>query len=69
MVPPPGSFYEGFAGFDVDARRALARDVWRSVNLVNLQECIRPTRRRAQIVIEKRADHSVARTDVVGLVP
>lgn len=67
--PPPGSFYEGFAGFDVDAQRALARDVWRSVNLVNLRECIEPTRRSARIVIEKRPDHSVARTDVIGLVP
>lgn len=68
-TPPPGSFYEGFAGLDLDARRALAGDVWRSVNLANLRECIQPTRRRAQIVVEKRADHSVARTDVIGLVP
>jgi type I pantothenate kinase len=67
--PPPDSFYAGFADFDIDARRALARDVWRSVNLVNLRECIAPTRRRAQIIIEKRADHSVGRTDVITLVP
>ena len=59
--PPPGSFYESFVGFEVDARRALARDVWRGVNLVNLRECIRPTRRRAHIVVEKRADHAVGR--------
>jgi type I pantothenate kinase len=65
--PPAGSFYEGFTEFGADARRALARDVWRSVNLVNLQECIQPTRRLAQIIIEKRPDHSVSRTDVVGL--
>ncbi len=67
--PPPGSFYESFTGFEVDARRALARDVWRGVNLVNLRECIQPTRRRAHIVVEKRADHAVARTDVISLVP
>jgi type I pantothenate kinase len=67
-TPPPRSFYEGFADLDVDARRALAGDVWRSVNLANLHECIQPTRRRAQIIVEKRADHSVARTDVIGLV-
>jgi type I pantothenate kinase len=67
--PPPGSFYEGFAGLDVGARRALAGDVWRSVNLANLRESIQPTRRRAQIIVGKRADHSVARMDVIGLVP
>ena len=38
------------------------------MNLVNLRECIQPTRRHAQIIVEKRADHSVARTDVIGLV-
>jgi type I pantothenate kinase len=65
--PPAGSFYEGFAEFGLEDRRALARDVWRSVNLVNLRECIQPTRRLAQIIIEKAADHSVSRTDVIGL--
>jgi type I pantothenate kinase len=67
--PPAGSFYEGFVEFGLEARRSLALDVWRSVNLVNLRECIRPTRRLAQILIEKRPDHSVSRTDVVGLRP
>jgi type I pantothenate kinase len=68
-TPPPGSFYAQFQDFEIEARRALARDVWRGVNLVNLREFIQPTRRRAQVVIEKRADHSVARTDFVNLVP
>lgn len=68
-APPPGSFYAQFADLDRDGRRALARDVWRGVNLVNLRECIRPTLNRAHIVVEKRADHSVARVDVTNLVP
>jgi type I pantothenate kinase len=68
-TPPPGSFYEHFAGFEAEALRAVARDVWRGVNLVNLRECIQPTRQLAQIIVEKRADHSVARTDVISLVP
>jgi type I pantothenate kinase len=67
--PPPGSFYEQFTGFDLEGRRSIARDVWRGVNLVNLRECIRPTRRRAHIVVEKRADHSIGRVDVINLVP
>lgn len=68
-TPPSGSFYAQFQDFEVDARRALARDVWRGVNLVNLREFIQPTRSRAQVVIEKQADHSVGRTDVVNLAP
>ena len=38
--------------------------VWREVNLVNLRECIAPTRANADVVIEKRADHSVGRVRV-----
>ena len=68
-APPPGSFYEQFAGFDLAGRLALAGDVWRGVNLVNLRECIRPTLGRAHVVVEKRADHSVGRVDVINLVP
>jgi type I pantothenate kinase len=65
--PPPGSFYAQFADFDEDARRSLAADVWHGVNLPNLRDFIRPTRKRADIVVEKRFDHSVGRVDVVNL--
>lgn len=68
-TPPPGSFYEQFEPYEGDARRALARDIWRGVNRVNLRECILPTLARADIVVQKRADHTVARTDVVVLSP
>jgi type I pantothenate kinase len=68
-APPAGSFYDQFGAFGPAERTAFARDVWRGVNLVNLREHIRPTRARAQILLAKRADHSVLRTDVVRLVP
>ncbi len=68
-APPPGSFYAGFEGFDLAGREDLARDVWRSVNLVNLRDHVRPTLARAHVVVEKRADHSVGRIDVTNLVP
>jgi type I pantothenate kinase len=63
--PPPGSFYEQFGAYEVDDRRTLARDVWRGVNRVNLRECILPTRASADILVHKRDDHSVSRTDLV----
>jgi type I pantothenate kinase len=68
-APPPGSFYEQFGGYELDAQRTLARDVWRGVNRVNLRECILPTRAYAHVVVHKREDHSIARTDVVTLAP
>jgi len=66
---PPGSFYAQFADVDLDGRQRLAAEVWRSVNLPNLREHIRPTVSRADIVVVKRADHTVGRVDVVNLVP
>jgi type I pantothenate kinase len=63
--PPSGSFYEQFSEYEVDAQRSLARDVWRGVNRVNLRECILATRARADIVVAKKPDHRVARTDLV----
>jgi len=60
---------EAFAAFDEPGRRALGHDVWTGVNLVNLRECIRPTMVRAHVVVEKRADHTVGRVDVVNLTP
>ncbi|MGZ4688980.1 MAG: type I pantothenate kinase [Acidimicrobiia bacterium] len=69
QAPPPGSFYEQFGELDVDARRSFASGVWHGVNLVNLRECIRPTRGRAHVIVEKRADHSVGRVDVMTLLP
>jgi type I pantothenate kinase len=65
--PPAGSFYVQFAEMTVDEQRSVAGDVWRGVNLVNLRECIKPTRISAHVVVEKRADHSVARIDVVNV--
>jgi type I pantothenate kinase len=38
-----------------------ARQIWRSINGVNLRENIRPTRERARLVLEKGADHAVRR--------
>lgn len=58
--PPPGTFYAGFVGLAPEEIDALARDVWRAVNLPNLREHILPTRERADVVLAKRADHSIA---------
>ena len=37
----------------------VAKTIWRDINLANLNENILPTRERANVVLRKRADHSV----------
>jgi type I pantothenate kinase len=59
--PPPGTFYAGFAGLEPETVGSIAREVWRAVNLVNLRTHIAPTRAAADVVVEKAADHRVAR--------
>lgn len=55
----PRSFYRGFAEMSEADADAAARNVWREVNLVNLLECIQPSRDRADCVVVKARDHSV----------
>ncbi|MEM9359070.1 MAG: type I pantothenate kinase, partial [Pseudomonadota bacterium] len=43
---------------DHDAR-ARAREIWRTINLKNLTENILPTRRRADLILKKAADHRI----------
>ena len=42
----------------------MAEEVWRTVNLANLNEYILPTRDRASVVLHKTADHSIDRVEV-----
>lgn len=62
----PTSFYAEFADLDADARVAVARSVYRSVNLPNLLEHIGPSRALATVVVEKLADHRLGEITEVG---
>jgi type I pantothenate kinase len=55
----PESYFRRFRDLSEAAARSTARDIWRSINLVNLRENILPTRPRASLVLRKRADHVV----------
>jgi type I pantothenate kinase len=54
------SFYYAFRDMDDDARRAFTKRVWEGINLPNLREHISQDRTRADVVVTKAADHSVA---------
>lgn len=62
---PVGTFYANFADLDDEGRSVMAHYVWGAVNRQNLEECIAPTRARADVVVEKGVDHSVARVRFV----
>jgi type I pantothenate kinase len=61
--PPPGSFYATWVDLGPEEFDALARDIWRTINLVNLRDHIEPTRSGADVVVVKDAHHALVRVD------
>ena len=55
------SFFHHFAHLTSDQATGLARQIWADINGANLRENILPTRERAQLILEKDADHTVRR--------
>ena len=53
------SFFRMFDGFSPEQADAFARQVWASINLVNLEEHILPTRESADAILVKGRDHAV----------
>lgn len=55
----PQSFFRRYRDLREEEARDTARNIWRTINLVNLRENIFSTRQRARVVLRKRADHAV----------
>jgi type I pantothenate kinase len=55
------AYFHRYASLSDDEARETAREIWRTINGVNLRENIRPTRNRARLVVEKASDHTVRR--------
>lgn len=55
----PTSFYWRFAHLTDGEAQIHARLIWEVINEVNLHQNILPTRRRADLILNKGADHSV----------
>jgi type I pantothenate kinase len=53
------SFFRHFAALSEQEAVDVARHIWRTINGVNLRENILPTRERADLILEKGADHAV----------
>ena len=55
------SFFRHFAAMSDEDLEATAHNIWASINRPNLRENILPSRMRADLVLEKAADHGVRR--------
>lgn len=55
----PASYFHHYASLTVDETRAVAQEIWRTINGKNLVENILPTRERADLILRKGPDHSV----------
>jgi len=55
----PQSYFHHYKDLPPEEAVAVAREIWSSINLLNLRENILPTRERANVVLRKRADHTV----------
>jgi type I pantothenate kinase len=55
------SFFRYFDGSSPAEAAAMARQVWTSINLVNLEEHILPTRESSDVILVKGSDHAVER--------
>jgi len=57
----PASYFHRFSRLSETEAIDTAREIWRTINGVNLRENIQPTRERARLILEKDRDHLVQR--------
>ena len=55
----PDAYFHRYTHLNDHDARARAREIWRTINLKNLTENILPTRRRADLILKKAADHRI----------
>ena len=55
----PGAYFHRYASLTPDEAVERALEIWRTINLKNLDENILPTRHRARLVLRKSRDHQV----------
>jgi type I pantothenate kinase len=57
----PAAYFHRYASLSDEEARATALSIWRRINLKNLEENILPTRQRADLILDKGADHAIER--------
>ena len=55
----PASYFHRYSKLSETEARETGLSIWRDINLINLKENILPTRKRADLILHKGADHAV----------
>lgn len=55
----PGAYFHRYARLSEDEARERALEIWRTINLRNLEENILPTRQRARLILYKSPNHGI----------
>ena len=55
----PAAYFHRYAQLSIDEAQARGLQIWRTINLKNLQENILPTRQRARLILRKSATHRI----------
>ncbi len=55
----PAAYFHRYAGLSADAAQERALEIWRTINLRNLEENIIPTRKRARLILRKDETHRI----------
>jgi type I pantothenate kinase len=56
----PKSYFRRYSRLTDDEAIVMATDIWKRINLVNLEENILPTRQRADLILKKSESHRIA---------
>lgn len=55
----PAAYFHRYSSLSDAESRRVALDIWRGINLRNLEENILPTRQRADLILDKGGDHLI----------
>ena len=55
----PNNYYHYLTQMPIDDAIAISKNIWKTVNLVNLENYIEPTRNRAELILHKSKNHKI----------
>jgi type I pantothenate kinase len=55
----PAAYFHRYALLSIDEAQARGLEIWRTINLKNLNENILPTRQRARLILRKSVSHRI----------
>jgi type I pantothenate kinase len=60
----PAAYFHRYAQLSDEAAEARAYEIWSTINKVNLEENILPTRQRAKLILRKGTSHRIDRVEL-----